>query len=146
MSGRAFNTIDLGFVIEGDVPDVTLGTSNRAIAEAAWDVVRDWVRNDYRPVIQVTGRDGQDHKIDLDEEERPDTTTTIEPGTWTFFGHFNDASELVICHAVEGQHDDVYPENGVFAGGLWAGHGSGTTLEEAEKDARSRYENEARDE
>lgn len=73
-------------------------------------------------------------------------TSTAESRTWTFFGHFDDADDLLICHAVEGRHDDVYPEDDVFEGRLWAGHGAGTTLEEAEKDARSRYENEARDE
>lgn len=60
--------------------------------------------------------------------------------TWTFFGHWNSAGELIIDHAVEGEHQDVYPDNGLYDGGLWAASGTGPTLEAAEADARAEAE------
>lgn len=58
------------------------------------------------------------------------------PRTWTFFGHYDDSGELVVDHAVEGEHGDVYPDLGQHGGGLWCAAGSGVTLELAEHAAR----------
>ncbi|WP_330473779.1 hypothetical protein [Terrabacter sp. C0L_2] len=57
--------------------------------------------------------------------------------TWTFFGHWED--ELVIDHAVRGEHEDVYPDDGTYEQGLWAASARGATLEEAEANARAEY-------
>ena len=59
--------------------------------------------------------------------------------TWTFFGHWNDADELVIEHAVEGDHEDDREDDGTHAGGLWSDSGTGATQAEAEADVRSGY-------
>jgi len=69
-------------------------------------------------------------------------TAAPEPAeqTWTFFGHYNDADELVIEHAVKGEHEDTREDDGTHAGGLWADSGTGATQAEAEADARSEYE------
>lgn len=58
--------------------------------------------------------------------------------TWTFFGHWDDGDELVIDHAVEGCHIDVYEDPVLYSGGLWCDSGTGTTIAEAEADARAR--------
>jgi hypothetical protein len=60
--------------------------------------------------------------------------------TWTFFGHYSDADELVIDHAVKGEHQDTREDDGTYAGGLWCDSGTGATQAEAERDARAEYE------
>lgn len=62
---------------------------------------------------------------------------------WTFFGHWD--GELVIDHAVVGEHDDVYPDQGEYEEGVWAASASGATIEEAEANARAEYEDELPD-
>jgi len=59
---------------------------------------------------------------------------------WTFFGHYSDADELVIEHAVRGEHADEREDDGTHAGGLWCDSGWGRTQAEAEADARTEYE------
>lgn len=73
--------------------------------------------------------------------ETTTTTTEQQPHehTWTFFGHW-EGSTLVINHAVEGEVEDVYPDDGTFPEGLWCAAARGETLEAAEAAARAQYE------
>lgn len=81
-------------------------------------------------------------ELALDASDECELCSEGEDGevrTWTFFGHWDDG-ELVIDHAVEGDHEDVREDDGRYEGGLWADTGTGRTIEEAEADARSEYE------
>lgn len=57
--------------------------------------------------------------------------------TCTFFGHWSSAGELIIDHAVSGEHQDLYPDVGQYDGGLWCGHGTGLTFAVGEAEARA---------
>lgn len=60
--------------------------------------------------------------------------------TWTFFGHWDESDELVIEHAVVGEHQDVRPDDGHHPGGLWCDSATGPTMEAAEQSVREHYE------
>jgi hypothetical protein len=68
----------------------------------------------------------------------------VDPlGTWTFMGHW-EGEEIIVEHSVPGVVDDPRIDNGYWPEGLWASHGSGRTLEEAQAAAVAEYEETAR--
>ena len=70
----------------------------------------------------------------------PATLTPPAEVTWTFFGYWADDGSLLIDHAVIGEHDDVYPNDGQYDGGPWCASASGASLADAEAAVRAEYE------
>lgn len=63
------------------------------------------------------------------------------PQTWTFFGHWSDADEIVVEYTMEGDHQDPREDTGFWSGGLFAEAETGLTQDEALAKIRARYEN-----
>lgn len=79
------------------------------------------------------GRRRVDATLDLDD------LIDDEPGTWTFFGHWEN-DRIVVEYSIPGQHDDRRSDPHTWDQGLWAATGSGPTAAAALQALRDEYE------
>lgn len=64
--------------------------------------------------------------------------------TWTFYGHW-EGSHIEVEYYVDGIVADERADTGYHEGGLWAAHGSGATVEEAQASTVAEYEDSEED-